>query len=220
MLRIHEDLVKRLRVIPNPEVHWRIQSSSDPFLTKWCVHIDWEEDGSFAGGRISIGYARIIRGFAIGPPSVYRMVTGVGVDTRQVGENPLVRNVFEGFSAILTAVATVNAIALETELGVVHIARANGNSRAFFERFKEAGIYDHCNFAGERLGWEKSVSGYTFYSAQYPITGLEPLERFVIPEARDMLLSCREEVMRAQVEKSEQEEEWRHLFISSEGLDG
>jgi hypothetical protein len=103
---------------------------------------------------------------------------------------------FVGLSATLTIMATINQTARVLEKDLFHHARANMNTRPYFQRFRKAGLYDYCSEQGRTSQKPVVSDGLEHYVCRYPVKGIDSvLGKFVVDGAVEEIIKMRRERM-------------------------
>jgi hypothetical protein len=194
LLGLNQRLIDRLQPLPNCEI-----STYPPKVPIW-VEIKWPDlKGSGSrGGKIKFYFAKEI------DPSGDIKDFSPNMLTSHLSPSRLRRlNSFEGLSAVLTIMATIDHTARVLEEDLKHVVRTNKAARPYFERFQGAGLYDYCDLQARIEREPTTMRGITLYACQYPVEGIDRvIGKFVVEEAVGEILRTREVRMRDTVQKS------------------
>ena len=181
LLGLKQELIDRLQPLLVREI------STYPSEVPVCVEIRWPKLGELGGG-IKLHFAKEVdrhdsslRGFSPNmlSSSFYSL------------EDP-----FHALSAVLTMMATIDETARVLEEDLSHVVRANKNVQPYFQRFREAGLYDYCDSRGRTRRKPHVINGRILYVCRYPVEGMNSiLGKFVVDEAVGEVIRLREERM-------------------------
>lgn len=200
LLGLKEKLLEKTSPIPDPVVRVK---KANPFVIIAAggeieeVSVVWRDSGSFNGGQIALHYGERLdeRADALaGEPKMVVSFFQVHEVWDKAGDfwrtNPQ-----ESLSTVLTTISTINRAALKAEEKILHVARANKESRPYFQRFVGSGLYYYCDRDGKRVEEPVEVDDQLLFACEYPVEGLrEVLDKFVIPEAVSSLVQLRAKV--------------------------
>lgn len=185
LLGLDQKLIDRLQPLPGccvftypPEI---------PIL----VRINWSKPEGFYSnpGFIEFFFANEIDSDGGSKDFNPNMLTSYFTPLEPFGLNP-----FGGLSAISTIMATINKTARVLEEDFLHLVRANIDTRPYFQRFQEAGLYKYCDARGRTKRGPVVINGYELYVCQYPVEGIDSvIGKFVVDEAVGEIIRMREE---------------------------
>ncbi len=107
------------------------------------------------------------------------------------------RGPFSALSMTLTLMATIDQTARVLGEDLLHLVRANGKARPYFQRFREAGLYHYCDRWGKTSRKPVELNSHELYMCRYPVEGIDSvIGRFAIDEAVGEIIKMREERMK------------------------
>ncbi len=185
LLGLDQRLIDRLQPLSNYEV-----SSYPPEIPAW-VAINWfEPDGSGSNsGKIKIFFSKEVAIDGSLKDFSPNMLASTFYPLGQEKSGP-----FNALSAVLTIMAAVDNTARVLKEDFLHVVRANKKARPYFQRFREVGLYHHCDTRGRRKQGPVVINGHELYVCRYPVEGIDSvIGKFVVDEAVREIIRMREE---------------------------